>query len=49
MLNAVIGFSEGKLSDQVKQELKERMAFDAKNGKGALKARANQIIENLSN
>lgn len=48
MLNAVIGFSEGKLSDQVKQELKERMAFDAKNGKGALKARANQIIENLS-
>ncbi|MBE6465739.1 MAG: hypothetical protein E7002_02970 [Denitrobacterium detoxificans] len=48
MLVAVIGFSEGKLAPAVKEELKARMEFDSKNGKGALKHRAQQIIDNLS-
>lgn len=48
MLVAVIGFSEGKLAEQVADELKDRMAFDAKSGKGVLKKRAAQIVENLS-
>ena len=48
MLVAVIGFSEGKLASDVAEQLKERMAFDAKNGKGMLKKRAAQIVENLS-
>ena len=30
MLVAVIAFSEGKLADEVAEELKSRMAFDAK-------------------
>jgi hypothetical protein len=48
MLAAIIEFSEGKLANQVKEQLKDRMTFDAENGKGALKARASQIVENLS-
>ncbi len=48
MLVAVIAFSEGKLADEVAEELKTRMAFDAKSGKGVLKKRAAQIVENLS-
>jgi hypothetical protein len=48
MLVAVIGFSEGKLSQNVRGELAARMKFDADNGHGALKNRAQQIIENLS-
>ncbi len=48
MLVAVIAFSEGKLSDDVAEQLKARMAFDAKSGKGVLKKRAAQIVENLS-
>ncbi len=48
MLVAVIAFSEGKLADEVAEELKARMAFDAKSGKGVLKKRAAQIVENLS-
>lgn len=47
MLVAVIDFSAGKLSPRVKQELADRMAFDASNGKGALKRRAQQIIDNV--
>lgn len=47
MLIAIIDFSKGKLSDSVKAELVERMTFDATNGKGTLKKRAAQIIENL--
>ena len=47
MLNAIIEFSEGKLSDDVKAALKERMSFDAENGKGTLKRKAQQIIANL--
>jgi hypothetical protein len=44
----LLEFSKGKLTDQVKSELANRMAFDAQNGHGALKHRANQIIENVS-
>ena len=46
MLNAVIGFSEGKLSKDVKKQLKARMSFDATNGKGMLQKRAAQIVKN---
>ena len=48
MLLAVIDFSAGKISPNVKAALKERMAFDADNGKGQLKKRATQIVENVS-
>ena len=47
MLNAIIEFSSGKLSDSVKEKLAARMSFDSTNGKGTLKKRATQIIENL--
>ena len=47
MLVAVVDFSSGKLVPQVKDELAARMAFDASNGKGALKRRAQQILDNL--
>ncbi len=48
MLSAVVEFSTGKLAPTVKQELISRMSFDAENGKGALKRRAAQIIQNAS-
>ena len=48
MLLALVEFSNGKLSDRVKQEFSARMAFDAANGKGTLKRRAQQIIDNLA-
>lgn len=47
MLVAVTDFSAGKLAPEVKEQLKMRMSFDAENGKGALKARASQIVANL--
>lgn len=47
MLIALIGFSEGKISQKVKDGLKERMAFDAEKSKGALKRRSQQIIDNV--
>ena len=47
MLVAVVDFSAGKLALQVKEELRDRMKFDAENGKGALKRRAQQIVENV--
>lgn len=47
MLNALVDFSNGKLSPQVKEEFAERMRFDSTNGKGVLKKRALLIIENL--
>ena len=47
MLLAITDFSAGKISDQVKVELRERMSFDAENGKGSLQRRAQQIIDNL--
>lgn len=48
MLTAITEFSCGKLSDNVKEQLKERMTFDATSGKGALKRRAQTIIDNLA-
>ena len=47
MLTAINDFSMGKLSPNVKEQLAERMSFDATNGKGALKKRAQQIVDNL--
>ncbi len=48
MLLAVIEFSEGSLGSEVRSELAQRMSFDAKNGKGLLKKRAQQIVDNAS-
>lgn len=48
MLNALIEFSEGKLSSSVKSEFADRMRFDSTNGRGALKRKAALIVENLS-
>ena len=48
MLVAITDFSEGKLSDDVKKKLVERMSFDAANGKGSLQKRAAQIVANAS-
>ena len=48
MLNSLVEFSTGHLSDSVKSELAERMLFDSKNGRGALKRKATTIVENLS-
>lgn len=47
MLVAVVDFSSGKLAQSVKDELAARMAFDASNGRGALKRRAQQILDNV--
>lgn len=46
MLIAVNDFSQGKLAPEVKAALAERMRFDATNGRGMLKKRAIQIVEN---
>lgn len=48
MLSSVTDFSIGNLSLQVKKELAARMAFDASNGRGALKRRARQILDNVN-
>ena len=48
MLVAITDFSMGKLSVDVKAQLAERMSFDAANGRGSLKRRAQQIIDNLA-
>ena len=48
MLTAVTLFSEGKLAPEVKEQLKERMTFDAQNARGALKRRAQVILDNVS-
>ena len=39
---------EPNISDEVKDQLAARMKFDAENGKGTLKRRAAQILENVS-
>ena len=48
MLLAVIDFSQGKLAPEVKKALGDRMRFDATNGRGMLKKRGSQIVENVS-
>lgn len=47
MLAAINDFAAGKPSDQVKLQLRDRMLFDATNGKGSLQRKAQQIIDNL--
>ena len=47
MLSALIEFSSGKLSEDVRTSFADRMRFDATNGKGTLKKRAQLIMENL--
>ena len=49
LIDEAIDFSAGKLAPSVKKELGARMAFDASNGKGPLKRRAQQIIDNVQN
>ena len=48
MLIAVIEFSEGKLSEEVKAQLGARMSFDAKNARGALGKKAKIIVANVT-
>ena len=47
MLVAVVGFADGRLAPEVRAALAERMAFDAKNGRGMLKKRAQAILDAL--
>lgn len=47
MLIAVVSFSDSDLHDEVREQLKSRMKFDAENSKGALGKRAKLIISNL--
>lgn len=47
MLIAVLDFSQGDLSENVKQSLAARMRFDSTNGRGLLRKRAQQIIDNI--
>lgn len=48
MLAAVTEFSLGKIAPSVKKALAERMQFDAENGKGSLKRKAQLIVDNVS-
>lgn len=48
MLVAVTDFSAGKLAPSVKEALAARMKFDAESGKGGLKKKAQQIVDNVS-
>lgn len=48
MLTALYDFAGGKLSPEVKQALIDRMSFDATNGKGSLRRRAQQILDNIN-
>jgi len=48
MLAALVDFSKGKLSPEVKKAFADRMSFDAENARGTLKKRAQTIIDNLS-
>ena len=48
MLVAVIGFSQASLAPEVKTALADRVRFDAESGKGSLKRKAQQIIDNVS-
>lgn len=48
MLVAITDFAGGKLSDEVKVALADRMSFDATNGKGSLQRKAQQILDKLN-
>lgn len=45
MLTSLLSFAKGKGSKQVKQQLAERMEFDAVNSRGQLGRRAKQIVD----
>lgn len=45
MLGELVVFANGNVSDDVKEKLAHRMAFDAKNGKGVLGNKASTIVE----
>lgn len=47
MMIAVLDFAAGKLDPEVAKGLADRMSFDANNGKGTIKRRAQQIIDTL--
>ncbi len=47
MMIAVIDFAAGKLDPEVAQSLAERMSFDAGNGKGTIKRKAQQVLDTL--
>ena len=48
MLALLFAFAHGQIAGTVAAELAGRLQFDAENGKGMLKRRANQIIENVA-
>ena len=48
MLNLLVEFSKGHLSEETKKGFIERMSFDAKNNKGLTQRRAQTIVDNLS-
>ncbi len=48
MLASVASFAAGKINPSVKEALKERVSFDARTGKGALRRCSQQIIDILS-
>ena len=48
MLVAVTDFAQSKLPDEVKEQLANRVRFDAENGKGALKRKCAVILEYVS-
>lgn len=47
MLGAVVEFSQGKLSAEVKDQLANRVRFDAENGRGWLKRKSQSILNNV--
>ncbi len=47
MLGAVVEFSQGKLSDEVKEQLAHRVRFDAENGRGWLKRKSQAVLDNV--
>lgn len=47
MLAAVVEFSQGKLSDEVKEKLAHRVRFDAENGRGWLKRKSQAVLDNV--
>ena len=47
MLSAVVEFSQGKLSDEVKKQLANRVQFDSENGRGWLKRKSQAILDNV--
>lgn len=48
MLNLLVEFSTGNLSDETKKNFANRMSFDAQNNKGYVQRKAQLIVDNLS-